>query len=167
MPRRRADWGMAEITETPLPGVGTRHELSCIGGRRVGVVTRHSGRRELVVYDQRDPDAAETSIELTVEESRSLAELLGGATVTQQLAGVVKQVEGLAIDWLSLPLSFEARTIGDTEMRARTGVSIIALVRGEQPLPAPGPDATLEPGDTVVVTGTPEGIERAASLLGL
>ena len=156
-----------EITETSLPGVGVRHDFACAGGRRVGVITRHSGRRELVVYDTRDPDAVAATVELTPDESRTLAELLGGGTVITQLHSAARQVEGLAIDWLTLPASFTRRTIGETALRARTGVSIVALVRGEATIPAPGPETDLVAGDVAVVTGTGTGIERAASLLGI
>jgi TrkA domain protein len=41
----------------------------------------------------------------------------------------------------------------------------VAVVRGTETVPAPGPDFVLESGDTAVVVGTPEGIERLASLL--
>ena len=74
-------------------------------------------------------------------------------------------VEGLALDWLVLPRSLVPRTIGETELRSRTGVSVIALVREGITVPAPGPDHELRPGDTIVVTGTTEGIGRAIDLL--
>ena len=41
----------ADLTETDLPGVGTRYDFACRSGVQVGVIVRHSGRRELVVYD--------------------------------------------------------------------------------------------------------------------
>lgn len=158
---------MADITETPLPGVGTRHDFVAVGGRRVGVITRHSGRRELVVYGHRDPDAAAATVELTADESRTLADLLGGSRIIEQLQAVAVHIEGLALDWLTLPSGFATRTIGDTEMRARTGVSIIALVRGDVPVPAPRPDTELRAGDVIVVTGTVDGIADAGRLLGV
>lgn len=159
---------MAEIIETPLPGVGTRHDFACRVGPRVGVITRYSGRRELVVYDRSDPDAVATVLDLTPDESRTLAELLGGTALTEQLRAAVRSVEGLAIDWLTLPEAFDRRTVGETDLRGQTGVSIIAVVRGgDDPVPAPGPDTALQAGDVVVVTGTSEGIRRAERLLGL
>lgn len=157
---------MDEIIETPLPGVGTRHELQLDSGRRIGVITRHSGRRELVVYDRHDPDAAEVTLELSTDEGRTLADLLGGGRLTRQVEAAVGQIEGLAIDWLTVPGGAAPRTIADTELRQRTGVSIIAIVRDGEARPAPGPDADLRGGDVLVVTGTPAGIGEAAALLG-
>jgi TrkA domain protein len=50
-------------------------------------------------------------------------------------------------------------------MRTRTGVSIIAVIRGEAAIPAPGPEMLLLGGDIVVVVGLAEGIDSAARLL--
>lgn len=156
---------MDEIIETPLPGVGTRHELALASGRRIGVITRHSGRREVVVYDRHDPDAAEVTLELTADEGRAVADLLGGTRLTRSVEAAVGQIEGLAIDWLTLPAAFATRTVADTELRRRTGVSIVAVVRDGAPIPAPGPDAELRGGDVLVVTGTPAGIADAEAAL--
>lgn len=157
---------MTEINETRLPGIGIQHDFACLGGTRVGVITRHSGRRELVIYDRRDPDSVANSLELSADESRTLGEILGGSPVVAQLEKVVNEVEGLSIDWLPLPQTFEPRTIGATEMRTHTGASVIAVNRGDQPIPAPGPDFELLPGDVVVLAGTPEGVAKAAEIFG-
>ncbi|MDZ7679497.1 MAG: cation:proton antiporter regulatory subunit [Acidimicrobiales bacterium] len=157
---------MSEIEETSLPGVGFRHDFLCRNGRRVGVVSHHTGRRDVLIYDEHDPDAVKAAIELSSEESRTLAEMLGGTTVTEHLGQIHQQVEGLAIDWLPLPNSFEPQTIGAGEYRQRTGVSIVAVIRGGDTIPAPGPDEVLSPGDVVVVVGTSESIERLTEMLG-
>ncbi|WP_334143942.1 cation:proton antiporter regulatory subunit [Rhabdothermincola sp.] len=157
---------MADVNETRLPGVGIRYDFECLGGQRVGVITRHSGRRELIIYDRDDPDAVRSRVELSVDESRTLGELLGGSRINEQLTSLVSEVEGLAIDWLPLAPSFEPRTIGSTEMRQRTGASIIAIIRGDEAIPSPGPDDELRPNDTVVIVGTAEGLAEASRLLG-
>jgi TrkA domain protein len=158
---------MTEINETRLPGVGVRHDFTCLGGDRVGVVSHHSGSRELVIYDRDDPDAVRTSLRLSPDESRLLGELLGGSSITATLDDLRQHVQGLAIDWL--PISgrsrYAGRKLGDTELRSRTGVSIVAIVRGDTAIPAPGPEAELRGGDVAVVVGTPEGIDEAARLL--
>jgi TrkA domain protein len=45
-------------------------------------------------------------------------------------------------------------------------VSIVAVLRDGGPIPAPAPDVRLEPGDTLVVVGTTDGISALADLLG-
>jgi TrkA domain protein len=158
---------MTEINETRLPGVGVRHDFASASGDRVGVVSHHTGRRELVVYDKEDPDAVRTSLRLSPDEARLLGELLGGPSITTSLEVLRQQVQGLAIDWL--PISgrsrYAGRKLGETELRSRTGVSIVAIVRDDTAIPAIGPDQDLRGDDVAVVVGTPEGIDEAARLL--
>jgi K+/H+ antiporter YhaU regulatory subunit KhtT len=66
-----------EIHETALPGVGVRYELNTRTGVRLGVAAHRRGRRDLLVYDRVDPDAARESVALTADESTALAALLG------------------------------------------------------------------------------------------
>ncbi len=47
---------MTRIDETRLPGIGVRHDFVTAAGTKVGVVTYRDGRREVVVFDERDPD---------------------------------------------------------------------------------------------------------------
>jgi CPA2 family monovalent cation:H+ antiporter-2 len=65
-------------------------------------------------------------------------------------------------DWIELPeySPLTGKTIGELEVRARTGASIVAIVREESVIANPGPEVTIAPGDTVGVLGTPD--QRAA-----
>jgi K+:H+ antiporter subunit KhtT len=156
-----------DVNETPLPGVGLRYDFTTRSGRQIGVVSHRSGRRDLLVYDRKDPDTCQEIIQLTEEEADTLAEILGAARIAGRLAGLQQRVEGLAIDWLDIPASspYAGRPLGDTQARSRTGTSIVAVLRGEQALPAPGPEEPLQAGDTAVVVGTPKGIAALARLL--
>lgn len=158
---------MAQIEETRLPGVGVRHDFVTRAGARVGVVTHRSGYRELLVYGREDPDSCAETLRLEEDDSRALAEMLGGSRVSDAIAGIRQSVEGLLIDWLPIEASSRCvgSTIGDYGVRARTGVSIVAVVRGDQTFPAPGPDFRLDAGDTAVVVGTAEGIKATFELL--
>lgn len=128
---------------------------------------RAGGRHDLVIYERDDPDSPAASVSLDEDDSRTLGELLGTPQVSEELARLQQRVEGLAIDWLTLPEGgpYSSGTIGDTQARTRTGVSIVAVVRGDEPIPAPGPAQELAEGDTLVVVGTPRGIERLAEIL--
>ncbi len=158
---------MAGVNEVRLPGVGVRYEFETSDGIRMAVVHHRGGFRELVVYDPKDPDRSRAILRLDADDSRTLSELLGAARIEQELATLQQEVEGLAIDWLPLGVGtpFVNRSIGDTEARTRTGVSIVAVLRGDQAYPAPGPDFPLEAGDTLVVVGTARGIEELVVLL--
>lgn len=156
---------MSTVNETPLPGLGVRYEFATKEGVHIGVLHRPSGRQELVFYDREDPDSARMTIALDEGDSRTLAELLGASRVVEDLGKLRQRIEGLAIDWLPADGPFIGRTIGDTQARTRTGVSVVAVMRGDDPIPAPGPSQPLEEGDVLVVAGTPRGIERLAELL--
>jgi len=157
-----------EVQQTSLPGVGLRYDMTTRAGRLLGVLTHVSGRHDLLVYDRDDPDATEEVIQLTEEESDTLAELLGAARIVGRLGRLQQKVEGLAIDWLPInPGSpYASGTIADTQARSRTGVSIVAVVRGGTITPAPTPDFRFVVGDTVVVVGTPAGVRSLSELLG-
>lgn len=158
---------MSQVSETRLPGVGVRHDFVTHEGDRIGVLSHRTGRRELFLYDRDDPDSCRSVIHLDLDDTRTLSELLGGSKVSESVAAVQQQVEGLAIDWVTVDAgsTYAGATIADSELRTRTGVTIVAVVRGEQTVPAPGPDFVLEAGDVAVVVGTPEGIATAFDLL--
>ena len=157
---------MPEIEETPLPGVGVRQDFLCRSGRRVGVISRPSGRRDLLVYDQHDPDAVKAQVDLAHEEAITLAEALGGPQISESLEHLPSTIAGLVVDWVPLPADVATHTIGELELRRRTGASVVAIIRDEVALPAPGPEDELRPGDTVVLVGTTEGVQAATTRIG-
>lgn len=158
---------MTEVREVELPGVGVRHEFITEDGNRVGIVSHRSGRREIYLADLDDPDRFRRALRLSEEDARTLAEILGASRVAAELAELQQKIEGLAIDWLPVRVDspYAHRPIGAARVRTRTGVSVVAVLRGDQAIPAPGPDAEIEPGDYLVVVGTPRGIEQVVELL--
>lgn len=158
---------MAEVTETQLPGVGVRHEFSTGAGERVAVLSHRVGRREIAIYDRADPDSCTTVLHLDPDDTRTLAELLGGGPPSEA-AAAVQRLAGVAIDWV--PIKPDAvhvgSTIGDARLRTRTGTSVVAVIRGDETIPAPGPETVLAAADVVVAVGTPEGLRELRDLLG-
>ncbi|WP_045875339.1 cation:proton antiporter regulatory subunit [Pseudofrankia sp. DC12] len=155
-----------QIEETALPGIGLRHEFTTRAGRRVGVVSHHKGRRELVVYDADDPDAVAESLALTAEEGDVLSELLGAPHIVEKLANLNKVFAGLVGERIRISADspYAGRLLGDTQARTRTGASIVAVVRDQEVLASPRPDFRFAPDDVVVVVGTPENTAAVADL---
>jgi TrkA domain protein len=60
---------------------------------------------------------------------------------------------------------YSGRTLGDTQVRSRTGASIVAVLRRSGAVPSPAPDFRFAIGDTLVVVGTREGVDAAADLI--
>ena len=158
---------MAEVRETKLPGVGIRHEFTTDDGDDIGVIVYHDGRREVLVYDSDDPDACSTMMTLSAADTRTMSELLGASRVTEAVAAVQQEIEGLAIEWIELEPSSPASgaTIGDGMYRTKTGSSIVAVIRDGQSIPAPGPEFGLLAGDVVVAVGTAEGLATMRELI--
>ena len=158
---------MSRIERTLLPGVGVRFDFVTEEGMRVGVVHHKIGRRDVFVCSADDPDLAALTLHLSDSEIRDLVDILGGSEVVQNVAHLTQQIEGLAIDWLVVDTDgpYAGKKIGDARIRTRTGVSVVAVLRGDMAFPAPGPDFLMEPGDTLVVVGTAEGIETATKIL--
>jgi TrkA domain protein len=156
-----------EVFETPLPGIGVRHEFTTRSGERVGVVTRRDGRRELLLYDRWDPDSARESVELAADEAAVMVELLGGSRVTERLSDLRHEVEGLSVQWVTMlaGAGLTGRTIADGAIRTRTGASVVAVIRHDESIPGPGPDLEFAPGDVVLLMGADPAVDAAEHLL--
>lgn len=155
------------IEETPLPGIGVRRELQLGIGRRVGVVTHRDGRTELILSRADDPDACAASIPLTAEEAAGLGQLLGSAQLVAQLTAEQENVSGISTHQILIRKgsAYAGLTMGDTQMRTRTGASIVALLRDGDVIGSPRPDEVLHVGDLVVIVGTDNGLAEAALIL--
>ncbi|MBP2412525.1 TrkA domain protein [Arthrobacter stackebrandtii] len=155
------------IEETPLPGIGVRRELRLATGRRVGVVTHRDGHTELILSRVDDPDACAASIPLSADEASTLGQLLGSAQLVAQLTAEQEDVSGISTHQIMIRkgTAFAGRPLGDTQMRTRTGTSIVALLRGDDVIASPRPGEILKVDDLVVIVGTDNGLADAALIL--
>ena len=158
---------MRKVTETDLPGVGVRFDLQTDSGRAVGVVVHQSGRRDLVVYDDRDVDRAAESVVLSEDEGHTLGEILGGSPVLEHLDDAVHRLEDLVISWVEISpkSSLAGQTLAEATLRTSTGAGVVALVTDSGSIPIPAGTERLEPGDTAVVVGVPAAVKAATRLL--
>jgi TrkA domain protein len=158
---------MTRIEETQLPGLGVRYDFTTEDGRRVGVIHHRTGRREMFVCPADDPDRAIMALNLDDDDARTLVDALGGSQVVERLGKLQQAIEGLAIDWLTVApeSAYAGRSIGDAQIRTRTGASVVAVIRSDQAFPAPGPEFQMEPADVLVVVGTAPGIEMVRDIL--
>jgi CPA2 family monovalent cation:H+ antiporter-2 len=78
-----------------------------------------------------------------------------GEDLLSQLRRTSQMIE---TEWVRLPenSTMLGNTIGDLRIRSKTGASVVALVRGDDLLPTPGPDMAFKDGDVVGVLGTPD-----------
>lgn len=155
------------MQQQALPGIGVRHDLVTASGRRVGVVSHRNGRRDLVIYDQDDPDACVASVALTDDEAEAIADILGASLMLGQLSGLRQQAAGLLTEQVSIPAgsTFVGRRLADTQARTRTGASIVAVLRDREVIASPEPSFRFEAGDVVVVVGTRKGLDGVTAIL--
>ncbi|MFN3257510.1 MAG: cation:proton antiporter regulatory subunit [Ilumatobacter sp.] len=158
---------MAVVRETSLPGVGVKHDFQTEDGREVGVLVHRDGRRDIVMYDADDPDRCSARMTFSPADTRTLGELLGTSRVTEAVGAVQQEIEGLAIEWITVEPGSPAvdHTIGDGMYRTQTGSSIVAVLRNETPIPAPGPEFGLLVHDVIVAVGTVEGLASMRALI--
>jgi TrkA domain protein len=158
--------GTPRLSSTPLPGIGVRYDLTTREQRRISVVAHRDGGRTLSAYRKDDPDACALSVRLSGGESAALIDALlpdhhsPSLLSTTELGLVAERIE------LSSVSHWNGRLLGETCMRTETGVSIVAVLRRAEAIPSPAPDFRLAGGDTLIVIGTREGVESAATILG-
>lgn len=155
-----------EIISRVLPGIGVCQELSLHDGRRIGIVTRRNGTRDIVVYDE-DGDGAAATVALNDDEADALAELLGAPKLVMRLASMQIEADAVLTEQLPMPADspYAGHALGDTQARTRTGASIVAVLRGGTTHASPGPDFVLQGGDLVITVGTREGLDQVGRLL--
>jgi TrkA domain protein len=137
-----------------LPGIGRRYQMTGTNGGQIVVVIDHSGRR---VVHGRNPGVDQASaVELSDRQARKLAAILGGAFFKPAVVEELEAVFGtLLIDWVTLdPASSGAgKSIGELQIRRRTGMTVVAIVRDNQAITVPEPSETLHAGDRLIIIG--------------
>lgn len=158
---------MTDINETQLPGVGTRYDFETREGTRIGVISHHSGRRDLLIYEEDDPDTCEMTMRLSQDDGRTLGELLGATHLEESTTPFQQAIGDLAIDWITISDDWACagQTIAQFGIRAQTAITVVAAIRGEQVISMPPPEFALQPGDTLLGIGKPENFAQAIKLL--
>ena len=141
------------LTECDLPGIGRKYTFTAPSGERLAIVVHQTGMRELYIFP---PGAEEPCATIAFEddEARQIGAIIGGSYYKPKvLEDLEVNLRGIAIEWFRIGAGAPARgkSIGELQIRKRTGVSIIDIIREGQSLPNPGPDTVLLDGDTLVV----------------
>ncbi|MFD5743939.1 cation:proton antiporter regulatory subunit [Streptomyces massasporeus] len=154
------------LRATPLPGIGVQYDLETREHRHLSVVAHRDGTRTVNVYRSDDPDSCAQSLKLTSSEAGSLIDALKPShhspslLYTTDLGLVAERIEVAATS------RWNGRVLGDMRMRTETGASVVAVLRRAEAIPSPAPDFRLAGGDTLIVVGTREGVNAAATILG-
>ena len=146
----------SELRETRLPGVGTKFTFGTAHGARIAVIQHVDGIRELYLFARADDDEPRIVVRLEDDESRQLGAVLGGAYERPKIVEDLEMALGeLAIEWVQVPDDSPAigHTLAECGFRARTGVTIIAILREPDPVTGAQPNDVIQQGDTLVTVG--------------
>ena len=145
-----------ELRETRLPGIGVKYGFRLDGGGRLSVILHIDGRRELYWFRRATDDEPASVIGLDDDEARQLGAVLGGAYERPQIVEELEMALGqLEIEWVAVPDTspWIGRTLQEAGFRARTGITIIAMLREPEPVVGARPDDVIQRGDTLVTVG--------------
>ena len=126
-----------EVRETRLPGVGVKYSFGAAHGEQLAVIFHSNGTREIYVFAHRGDDEPAAVVSLDDEEARQLGAILGGAYERPKIVEELEMALGeLAIEWIPVPEGSPAigKTLADCGFRARTGITIIAILREPEPV---------------------------------
>jgi len=145
-----------DLRETRLPGVGVKYSFGTAQGGRVAVIMHNDGQREIYFYRRRGDDEPTAVIELHDDEARQLGAVIGGAYERPKIVEELEMALGeLQIEWVPVPDTSPAigKTLAECGLRAKTGVTVIAILREPEPVSGAQPEDFIQRGDTLVAVG--------------
>ena len=146
----------SELRETRLPGVGVKYTSLTAHGGRLTVILHNEGLREIYWFRHGDDDEPQAVIRLEDDEARQLGAVIGGAYERPKIVDELEMAFGeLAIEWVPVPDGSPAigLTLAECAFRARTGITIIAILREPEPVAGAQPTDVVQRGDTLVTVG--------------
>lgn len=155
------------ISESELPGVGTKFEIDIGEERQLVVIVLNGGKREVYVRERADADS-EKLLELSDETARKVGSILQGAhfqpVPTESAEAML--TEGSTLEWYTIEEDSElvGQTLGEAEIGKRTGVTVLAVQRGDTTVSSPDADTRIKADDKLVVNGSREDMDQFASL---
>lgn len=155
-----------KVFETQLPGVGRRYTLTFPTGGQFVVVLHNDGRRQTYWRDDAAADGEEL-FEVTESQARKVAEIFDGTYFHPVEEGLDDAFEDARIRWIEIAQTspIANQRIRETQLRSRTGISILAIQRGDRTLSNPDADTEIRSGDTLVVVGTEEAYDALDAVL--
>lgn len=152
-----------QFKETDLPGIGKKFSIITSTKDKVSVVIYLSGKREIYFFDRDDYDEPTCSFVLNDEEANQLGSVLMG-TFFKPEAKEEKEMflKNLIIEWITVEKTsiLLNKSIKELNIRKKTDVSVVAIIRGELNILNPSPDEIIKEGDILVIVGNKDQIEN-------
>lgn len=145
-----------DLRETRLPGVGTKFTLRLDVGGRLAIILHNDGKRELYFFRHAADEEPDAVITLDDDEARQLGAVIGGAYERPKIVEDLEMALGeLQIEWVPVPEDspWIGHTLAESGFRAKTGVTVIAILREPEPVTGAQPTDVIQTGDTLVTVG--------------
>jgi TrkA domain protein len=160
---------MEFFKQTELPGIGKRFSIKLSSGQIVSIIIHHSGKREIYVLDE--DGEVECTVTLTDQEAREMGMVLAGAFY-QPVEGDKMQMllKQMVMEWIELPENSPliGKTLAEADIRKKTGVIVLGVVRDNEIYPAPDPKSfRFKKGDIAIVVGNREQIDNFMRTYGI
>ncbi|WP_254280701.1 cation:proton antiporter regulatory subunit [Haloarcula marina] len=155
-----------KVSETQLPGVGTRYRIAFPDRSSFTILLHNNGTRDTYWSGDADGDS-DRLFSVSESQSRKIAEIFDGTYFEPVPDDVDTVFEEARIRWVTVPSSssLAGQTIRAAGVRSKTGASIIAVQRGTKTLSNPTPDTVLRADDVLVVVGSEENHSALEELL--
>lgn len=152
-----------ELKSSDLPGVGKKFTLDISENCVLVVIIYHNGKREL--YFLKDEDAEEPIYTTTLsdEDSRMLATILMGVDYQPVTERQAHMLHGqILVEWLEVSDNSQlvGKSIAETELRSKMGVTILGIERNGDLIGSPDIDEIIKKGDVLMVSGKKENINK-------
>src|SRR4029453_17014449 len=135
-----------DLREARLAGRGCESGFRLDAGGRISLILHNDGKRELYWFRRADDDEPSAVITLDDDEARQLGAVLRGA---QQRPKIVEDLEmalgELSIEWVAVPDTSPliGKTLAEAALRAKTGITIIAILREPEPVSGAQPNDVI------------------------
>ena len=145
-----------DLRETRLPGIGVKYGFRLADGGRLAIILHNDGQREIYHFRHEADDEPRAVIRLDDDEARQLGAVIGGVYERPKIVEELEMALGeLLVEWIAVPENSPAigRTLADCAFRARTGITIVAILREPEPVVGAQPSDVVQAGDTLVTVG--------------
>jgi TrkA domain protein len=140
-----------DLRETRLPGVGVKYGFRLDNGGRLAIVLHNDGLREVYYFRHELDDEPRAVISLDDDEARQLGAVIGGAYERPKIVEDLEMALGeLLIEWVAVPDTSPVigKTLAECGFRAKTGITVIAILREPEPVSGAQPNDVIERDDT-------------------
>jgi len=145
-----------DLRETRLPGIGVKYGFRTSEGGRLAIVLHNDGIREIYFFRHEHDDEPAEVIRLDDDEARQLGAVIGGAYERPKIVEELEMALGeLTIEWVPVPETSPmiGKTLAECGFRAKTGITVIAILREPEAVSGAQPHDVVQLGDTLVTVG--------------